>query len=185
MPSKPWRPNQPEQRLSIAVYRFLDRTLIRPAYFTAIHDSDGGARTDLQRIRDVNRGITTGQLDWDVVQGIEVRRGDGGVVVRALARKLELKRGHNKPTPRQNETIAALTACGAPPVIAWTLSEVHEGLAAVGFRFAANAAMVLQHLEAELDGWDREAALIRSDGVSRKIAHRRVKNSGATWRLPG
>ena len=184
---KPWVANKPEARLSIATHRFLERTLLPPCYHTFIHDSDGGARTDLQRIRDANKGITTGQLDGDVVQGIEVRPG----VVRALCRKLELKRGTNKPTPRQRETIAKLTACGAAPIVAWTLAEVWTGLALAGFQFSGNAATVLQHLEEELAAWDREAALILSGEITRPQARTarkmrvRVKNSGLTWRLPG
>ena len=65
---KPWVSNKPEARLSIATDRFLRRALVPPFYVTAIHDSDGGERTMQQRVRDKNRGISKGQLDWDVVQ---------------------------------------------------------------------------------------------------------------------
>lgn len=170
---RPWIPNKPEARLSIATYRLLDRTLLPPRYFTAIHDSDGGARTDLQRIRDANRGITSGQLDWDVVQGEP-----------AVARKLELKRGANKPTKLQERTIVDLTACGFAPVVAWTLREVHDGLTAAGFRFAGNVGVVLAQLEAHLDAWDREADLVVG-GTKRKAARREVRKDGLEWILLG
>ena len=184
MSDKPWVHNRPEQRLSIATYRFLKRALLPPCYFTAIHDSDDGARTDLQRIRDATRGVTTGQLDWDIVQGVEVRPG----VIRALARKLELKRGSNKPRGKQLQTIEDLTACGAAPVVAWSLREVHSGLVERGFRFSGNVETILQHLEAELASWDREADAVMSGEVVRKKSSspRRSaqKKSALTWRLP-
>lgn len=169
-----WVQNKPEQRLSIAAYRFLDRTLLPPRYFTFLHDSDGGGRSDLQRIRDANRGITTGQLDGDVVQGSP-----------PIARKLELKRGANNLSAKQKLTVAALIDCGFPPIVAWTLREVYDGLSAAGFRFSGNAAVVLQHLEAELEGWDRAADLVKTTGVPRKVAQRAVRKSSLTWKMPG
>lgn len=155
--TKPWVANKPEQRLSIAVSRFLDHALARPCYFTAIHDSDGGGRTDLQRGRDHNRGIKPGQLDWEVWQGPN-----------GLARRVELKRGANKPSEHQKVTIAALKCCGAEPIVAWNLRQVYWGLCASGFRFSPNVEFVLAHWEVQLDGWDREAEAIRSGAVVRK-----------------
>lgn len=154
---RPWVANKPEQRLSIAVDRFLDLALLLPCYFTAIHDADGGARTDLQRIRDRSRGIKPGQLDWEVWQGPN-----------GLARRVELKRGKNKPSDHQLTTISKLDMCGARPIVAWTLRQVYGGLAAAGFGFTANVATHLQHCEALLDGWDREAEDILSGVVVRK-----------------
>jgi hypothetical protein len=177
MTEKPWISNKPEQRLSIAMDRFLTRALIPPCYFTALHDADGGGRTDLQRIRDANRGIRTGQLDWDVVQ------------FPGVARKLELKRGKNKLSPRQVETAAALTACGLPPIVAWTLREAYTGLADVGFRFVANVETILQHYEALLESWDREADGMLSGEIVKKRtfsaagASRQRVRPGLTWKL--
>lgn len=158
-----WTANKPEARLSIAVDRFLRRALVPPFYVTAIHDSDGGSRTMLQRVRDKNRGIAKGQLDFDVVQGPP-----------ALCRKLELKRGRNTTTEAQDLTIATLKACGASPVIAWTLREVYEGLLERGFRFMPNAPTVLEHMEALLAGWDRDADAVKAS-PPRKPAARKVQ----------
>lgn len=169
-----WVQNKPEQRLSIAAYRLLDRTLMPPFYVTFLHDSDGGGRTDLQRIRDANRGITSGQLDGDVIQGAP-----------PIARKLELKRGANNLSPKQKVTVATLTECGFPPIVAWNLREIYDGLAAAGFRFSGNVGVVLAHLEAELEGWDRTADIVKTTGVPRKAAARMVKKNGLTWKLPG
>lgn len=179
MTDKPWVHNKPEARLQIAAYRFLDRALLPPRYFTFLHDSDGGGRSDLQRIRDANRGITTGQLDGDVVQGSPL-----------IIRKLELKRGRNNLSPKQIDTVAALTACGAPPIIAWTLAEVYDGLVAAEFRFAPNAITTLRYLEAQLEGWDREAEAIMSGEAVRKVsaaprgASRQRVRPGLNWKLP-
>jgi hypothetical protein len=149
-PTKKHTWNKPEQRFSIAVDRLLDRALLPPAYYTALHDADGTTRTDNQRARDRNRGIKSGQLDWDVVQAP------------GLVRKLELKRGKGHLSANQVLTIEALNKCGVPPIVAWDLRQVHQGLALAGFRFSANVGTVLAHLEAELAGWDREAELIKS-----------------------
>lgn len=176
MTDKPWVPNKPEQRLSIAVDRFLGRALLPPCYFTAIHDADEGGRTDQQRARDRNRGIKSGQLDWIIVQG------PGGLV-----RSLELKRGRNRTSVNQDTTIAVLAHCGAPPVVAWTLVEAYRGLLAAGFRFAPNVGAVLQHMEAELAGWDREAEAIKSGAIVRRrstAAPKARKKPGMTWILP-
>lgn len=167
---RPYVSNKGEQRLSIATDRFLRRTLVAPFYITAIHDSDGGERTMQQRVRDKNRGIAKGQLDWDVVQGPPI-----------IARKLELKYGKNKPTDAQRQTIADLTACGAPPIVAWSLREVYEGLAREGFRFTANVETVLQHCEALLAGWDRDADLITSGQVVKKRAAPRKASPRFLW----
>ena len=157
MSDKPWLANGPEDRLSIAVDRFLSRALVPPFYCTAIHDADHGKRTDLQRIRDANRGIRKGQLDWECWQG------PGG-----LARRVELKRGYNKPTEAQDGTIADLTACGAPPIVAWSLRDVWCGLTRAGFRFFPNVATTLQHWEEQLAAWDREAELVKSGAIVKK-----------------
>lgn len=161
---RPWVANKPEDRLSIAVDRFLRRALVRPFYAAAIQDSDGGARTMQQRVRDSNRGRKKGQLDWDVVQGPP-----------ALCRKLELKRGKNDTSDSQEQSIADLTACGAPPVVAWTLRQVYDGLAGAGFRFTANVETVLQHCEELLAGWDREAEAVLSGDVVKKRTYRQPK----------
>jgi hypothetical protein len=155
--TKPWVPNAPEQRLSIAVDRLLSRTLEQPHYVTAINDSDHGTRTDQQRARDANRGVKGGQLDWHVWQGRPF-----------VARMLELKRGRNDITPLQKVTVDQLALCGAPPVVARTLRAVHVGLALQGFRFTANVEVVLALLEEHLLAWDREADAIRSGEVVRK-----------------
>jgi hypothetical protein len=165
-PDRPWVANGPEDRLSIAVQRFLNRTLVRPCYFTAIHDRDGGLRTMQQRVRDKNRGIHKGQLDWDVVQGPPY-----------LHRKLELKRGENDLTEAQKVTARDLTACGGAPVKAWELREAYAGLLGAGFRFTSNVETVLAHLEAELAGWDREAeAVLSREIVKPKRASKRRGN---------
>ncbi len=160
---RPWVANGPEDRLSIALDRFLDRALAQPCYYTAIHDKDGGGRTPLQRARDVNRGVKVGQLDWEVWQ----RRPDLGWPVIS---RIELKRGANKPTANQLVTIAKLTECGAPPIVAWDLSQVYDGMRKAGFSFHANAATSLQHCEELLAAWDREADDILSGAVVKKQA---------------
>ena len=166
---RPWVSNLPEQRLSIAVDRFLRRALVPPFYATAVKDSDGGERTMQQRVRDKNRGIQKGILDWIVVQP-------------GIYRSLELKRGKNDTSDAQDQTIADLTACGFPPVVAWTLGEVHRGLSAAGFHFVPAAETVLQHCEALLDGWDREASLITSGVVVKKRAPARRSEPRYTWK---
>lgn len=165
---RPYVSNKGEQRLSIATDRFLRRTLVSPFYITAIHDSDGGERSIQQRVRDKNRGIAKGQLDWMVVQT-------------GVYRSLELKHGKNKPTDAQRQTISDLTACGFPPVVAWSLREVYAGLAAAGFRFAPNVETVLQHCEALLAGWDREADLITSGQVVKKRTAPRKPGPRFLW----
>lgn len=152
---KPWVPHSPEQRLSIAVSGFLTNALQPPFYVTAIHDSDGGGRSDRQRSRDKKRGVKGGQLDWDVVQGPN-----------GHARKLELKRGKNGLSELQKPTVRVLTACGAAPVVAWTLREVYEGLRDAGFRFLGNVETILQRCEASLSAADREAELLRTGAVT-------------------
>jgi hypothetical protein len=144
---KPWIPHKPEQRLSIVVGQFLERTLCPPHYVTALHDADGVARTDQSRMRDKVRGVKSGQLDWDVVQGDPL-----------LQRKLELKRGDNKLSENQRVTARALATCGAPPVVAWTLREAYHGLRDAGFRFLGNVETQLQLLDAKLAAMDAEAA---------------------------
>lgn len=156
-PVKPWVANKPEQRLSIAVDRLLSRCLVQPCYATAQHDADEGGRTDNQRARDANRGMKPGPLDWEVWQGPH-----------GLARRLELKRGKNAVTVNQGITIAKLTACGAPPVVAYDLRQVHQGLAAAGFRWTENVRTVLVELEAHLAAWDREAENILAGITVRK-----------------
>lgn len=161
MTEKPWIANGPEQRLSIAVNRFLERALLPPCYFVANQDADGGGRTDNQRQRDSNRGIKSGQLDWEVEQGRP-----------HLMRRLELKRGRNTLTARQQDTMNKLSLCGAHPVVAWTLEEVYEGLAGAGFRFAENVSTILQHLEAQLEAWDREAENVKTGTTVKKRTYR-------------
>jgi hypothetical protein len=171
-----WSRTTPEGRLSIATYRFLRRALVPPFYVVAIPDSDHGTRSDLQRIRDAAKGQIAGQLDFDVIQAP------------GLARKLELKRGYNKPTAHQQKTIADLTACGLPPIVAWSLQDVHVGLLKAGFRFLPYTGVTLVHMQALLDGWDREAALVKSGDVVRErgTSRRAVKmrRPGMTWKLP-
>ncbi len=149
-----WVANQPEQRLSIAVDRFLRRALVPPFYCTAIHDSDGGERTMVQRVRDKNRGIQKGILDWVVCQP-------------GVFRFLELKRGRNSTSEAQDQTIETLTLCGFRPIVAWTLREVAVGLREEGFKFLPNAGTTLQHMEETLAAWDRAADDIKS-GVTIK-----------------
>lgn len=168
---RPWVANRPEQRLSVAWDRFVRRAMERPFYATAIQDSDGGARTMQQRVRDNTRGIKKGQLDWDMWQGPN-----------GLARKLELKRGHNTTSDAQNQTIADLTACGAPPIVAWTLRQAYEGCLREGFRFAGNVETVLQHCEELLAGWDRDAENILSGTVVKKRAAPRKAGPRYTWK---
>lgn len=156
-PAKPWVANRPEARLSIAVDRLLSRCLLPPCYATAQHDADEGLRTNPQRARDRNRGVQPGQLDWDVVQGPH-----------GLARKLELKRGYNKPSDNQIVSIQKLIDCGAPPVVAWDLRQVLAGLQGQGFRFSENVRTVLVEIEAHLAAWDREAENIKSGVTVRK-----------------
>jgi hypothetical protein len=174
-PPRVWHHSTPEGRLSVATYRFLRRALVPPHYVVAIPDSDHGTRSDLQRIRDAAKGQVSGQLDMDVVQ------------YPGLARKVELKRGRNKPTAHQLKTIADLTACGAPPIVAWSLQDVHVGLLKAGFRFLPYTGVTLVHMQALLDGWDREAALLKSGEVVRKRrpARRPVSpRPGLTWLKP-
>lgn len=166
-----WVANKPEQRLSIAADRFLRRGLVPPFYVTAIHDSDGGQRTMQQRVRDDNRGIKKGQLDYDVWQGPP-----------AIGRKLELKRGKNTTSDAQRQTITDLTACGAPPVVAWTLREIYDGLLREGFKFASNVETVLQHCEELLAGWDREAEAILSGEVVKKRSAPRKSAPRFLWK---
>jgi hypothetical protein len=168
---RPWVANKPEARLSIAVDRFLRRALERPFSVTAVKDSDGGERSMQQRVRDKNRGIQKGILDWDLTQGPP-----------ALNRKLELKRGANRPSPAQLQTIADLTACGAPPIVAWSLRQAYDGLVAAGFRFVPSVETLLQHCEAMLEGWDREADLITSGVVVKKRAPARRSEPRYTWK---
>jgi hypothetical protein len=154
---RPWVPNGPEQRLSVCVQRFLNRTLLPPHYFTALHDADGVKRTQNARARDKVRGIKSGQLDWDIVQGQPL-----------LVRKLELKRGKNGLSTEQVQTVAALKECGAAPIVAWTLQQAYDGLREAGFRFTENAPYVLQQVEAFLEAMDREAEMIKSGAIVRK-----------------
>lgn len=168
-----WHSTTPEARLSIATFRFLKRALVPPFYVVAIPDSDHGTRSDLQRMRDAAKGQVAGQLDMDVVQ------------FPGLARKLELKRGYNKPTEHQRKTIADLIACGLPPIVAYSLDAVFTNLAGAGFRFLPNVVTTLAHMEAQLDAWDREAQLVKSGAVVRKPSrtkHARVR-PGLTWKL--
>lgn len=155
MSERVWIPHQPEQRLSIVVNRFLNAALVQPFYCTAIHDADEGTRTDRQRARDKDRGQMPGQLDWDVVQGLPSALHG----TRPLARKLELKRNKNVLSDNQRVTFRKLRSCGAMPVLAWTLREVYEGLAQVGFVFSGNVETLLQKYEAELEALDRTADL--------------------------
>ncbi len=157
MSDRPWVSNGPEDRLSIAVDRFLRDTLVPPFWCSAVHDRDGGQRSMLQRTRDVNRGIRKGQLDWDVIQGPPY-----------LHRKLELKRGKNNLTEAQDHTFCKLVACGGHPILARTIRDVFHGLAGAGFSFLPNVGMKLAHYEAQLDAWDREAELILSGAVVKK-----------------
>lgn len=157
MADKPWVANGPEDRLSIAVNRFLHDTLVPPFWCSAIHDQDGGKRSMLQRTRDVNRGIKKGQLDWDVVQGPAY-----------LHRKLELKRGKNNLTEAQWGTINALDDCGGPPIVAWDLKTVWAQLASTGYRFLPNVLTRLRYYEELLAAWDREAELVLSGVVVKK-----------------
>src|SRR4249920_3825974 len=94
-----WRGSGPEDRLSIAVNRFLHRALVPPFWACAMPDSDHGTRSDLQRIRDANKGQRAGVLDWLCVQGPD-----------GLTRCLELKRGKNRLSPHQQQTVADLIA---------------------------------------------------------------------------
>lgn len=155
---RPWVANGPEDRLSIAVDRFLNKALDEPFYCCAIPDEDGGRRTKQQRARDANRGRVKGQLDWLVVQGPN-----------GLVRQVELKRGKNTLSESQKLTIIRLAACGAPPIIAYTLREVADGLMKSGFRFRGNYMTTLLHCEHQLEGWDREAEDILSGAVVRKV----------------
>lgn len=168
---RPWVPNKPEQRFSIAFNRFLERALKRPCKAYAIRDADGAKRTMQAILRDKNRGVPKGLLDWDVTQGPD-----------GLNRKVELKRDKNDTTPTQDQTIKDLTACGAPPVVAWTLREAYEGMAAEGFRFERNVETVLAHCEALLEGWDREAEAILSGAVVKKRAAPRKPGPRFTWK---
>lgn len=167
-PTKVWIPYGPEDRLSIALYRLLDDTLERPCYFVMNHDADRGARNDRQRDRDSNKGIKSGQLDVEVEQG-PVHR----------FRRIELKRGKNRPTELQKQTIKTCTACGAPPIVAWTLDEAIRGLVREGFRFMAHVGTRLIYWQEQLAGWDREAeAKLAGTSAPKK------KRSGAGKAVP-
>jgi hypothetical protein len=155
--AKPWVANKPEARLSIAVDRLLRRCLLLPHYAVALHDADGAKRTENQRARDANRGVKSGQLDWDVVQGPD-----------GLARKLELKRFRGALTDNQKTTIRVLTECGAEPIVARDLQQVYLGLTQVGFRFSPNVRTVVAELEQHLAAWDREADSIKAGTIVRK-----------------
>lgn len=162
---KPWVAHKPEQRLSLWFNHFLEKVLLQPCYFTAIHDADGGARTDNQRSRDVARGIRGGQLDWEITQG----QPSG-----PLIRKIELKRGKNKTSSQQDSTIKTLTACGAAPAVAYTIAETHAALIRMGFRLAPTAAMWAAYYEEKLLASDREAAAVMSGAVVKKGRRGRV-----------
>jgi hypothetical protein len=172
-----WHHSGPEDRLSIATNRFLHRSLVPPFWACAMPDSDHGTRSDLQRIRDAAKGQRPGVLDWVVCQGPPP----------PLILCLELKRGKNRPTEHQKKTIADLTACGAPPVVAWTLAEVHTGLAGAGFIFLPNWQTTLAHMEAQLEAWDREAAGVKDGSIVKKRrpakSHAR-KVPGLNWIRP-
>lgn len=156
---KPWIPHKPEDRLSIVTSRFLNAALLPPFYVTALADDDEGQRTMMQRVRGRERGQEPGQLDYDVVQGRGREDAFGWVEYEPLARKLELKRGKNDLSDNQKMTVNKLSACGAAPVVAWTLREVHGGLLKVGFRFLGNVETLLQKFEADLAALDRTAEL--------------------------
>jgi hypothetical protein len=143
---------------------------VPPFYVVAATDEDGGKRSMQQRVRDANRGRRPGVLDWDVWQGPP-----------ALARKLELKRGSNGPTEHQKRTIADLTACGAPPIVAWTLRDVYHGMVNAGFKFLPNVLTTLDVQEEQLAAWDREAELIRSGDVVRKVSKPRAAGPRYGW----
>lgn len=161
---KPWLPHGPEDRLSIVTSRFLNDALVPPFYVTALADDDEGQRTMMQRVRGHERGQEPGQLDFDVWQGVP---GLGGTV-RPLARKLELKRGDNKLSANQIVTAKKLAACGAEPVVARTLCEVHDGLRRYGFRFHGNTETLLQKHQADLEALDRTAELTLAGVVTKK-----------------
>lgn len=172
-----WHYSTPEGRLSIATYRFLKRALVPPFYVVAIPDSDHGSRTDLQRMRDAAKGQVPFQLDFTCTQGPP-----------PIERKLELKRGKNGLTNGQKQTVATLIACGAAPIIAWSLKEVHIGLWRAGFKFLPNAETTLAHMEAQLEAWDREAAGVRDGSIVKKrrtASGPRVRKApGLTWLRP-
>lgn len=170
-PKRAWVAHRPEQRLSIAVNRLLARCLSQPCYFTALHDADGVARTENARARDKTRGVKSGQLDWDIVQGDP-----------HLWRKLELKRGRGDLSEHQRETVKALTACGAAPIVAWTLEDAFAGLVAAGFRFEANAPFVVKELAAKLEAMDREAEA-KAAGQAPRKAQPRPKKQGPRYTL--
>lgn len=154
-PLKPWVPHKPEQRFSIVVDQLFSRTLMMPFYVCATADEEG--RTDNQRARDRIRGVKPGKLDWDVVQG-----------PLGLARKLELKIGDNKPTDNQLVTMRKLAECGAVPILAWDLRQVHAGMVREGFRFSDNVRFVIAELEQELAAANREAAGVKAGTIVRK-----------------
>lgn len=166
---RPWIPHKPEDRLSIVTSHFLNAALVPPFYVTALADDDEGQRTKMQRIRGRERGQEPGQLDYDVWQGRlrdDQQFGDAYYV--PLARKLELKRGNNKPSANQLVTIKKLTDLGAPPVVAWDLRGVWRGLRNEGFRFLGNVETLLQKYEAQLDALDRDAELTLAGGAPAK-----------------
>jgi hypothetical protein len=166
--AKPWVPHKPEDRLSIVTSRFLNAALEPPFYVTALADDDEGQRTMMQRVRGRQRGQEPGQLDFDVWQGRTI----GNVVV-PLATKLELKRGQNKPSAHQIVTIRKLMACGASPLVVWTLRETHDGLAGIGFHFRGNVETLLQKYQADLDALDRAAELTLSGKTPQKKSRAR------------
>ena len=103
-----------------------------------------------------------------------------------MIRCLELKRGKNKLTEHQERTVEAMTLCGAAPIIAWSLADVHAGLVLSGFRFLPNAFTTLAHMEMHLAAWDREAANIREGITVRKPSKPRQPRArpGLTWMRP-
>lgn len=171
-PVKPWIKHKPEQRFSVVVKKFLNRALVRPCYFVANQDADSGGRTEQQRARDSERGIVPGQLDWEVEQGPP-----------HLFRRLELKRGKNKTSDNQDHTIKGCADCGAPPVVAWTLRQVYEGLANEGFRFVGNVETILQQCEADLEAMDRTAEAILLGTVVKPPSKKRYPSKPSPARI--
>ena len=158
---KPWIPHKPEQRFSLWLNRFLEHALIQPCYFTANQDADSGGLTDQQRSRNIQRGIKSGQLDWE----IEQLTPNGH-----LFRRLELKRGKNAATDMQKVTITKLMECGAAPEVAYNIRQAHSSLARMGFLFTANVETLIQKYEGFLEASDREAdAILR--GAAVKVKH--------------
>lgn len=171
-----WNSTTPEGRLSIATFRFLKRALVPPFYVVAIPDSDHGTRSDLQRMRDAAKGQVPYQLDFTCTQGPP-----------PIERKIELKRGKNRLTEGQKQTVAVLIACGAAPIVAWSLKEVHIGLWRAGFKFLPNAETTLSHMEAQLEAWDRQADAIKSGAIvkKRRASKPHVRKApGLSWLRP-